>query len=382
MRRSLALTSTIIAVDAMLFTALTPLIPGYAAEFGLDKGGAGLLLAAFGVGALVGGLASGYAATWFGPKPLVVAGLALLSLASVAFALAGDPWTLGLSRFAQGLASTTTWAGALAWVALRAPAGRRGEVIGTVFGVAVAGAVIGPMFGAVAHAIGIRASFLTVAAVALTMAFVAALSQSGPRDVRTRGALGQVLRDPRYLGALWLNTLPALLFGVAGVLVPLVLSDRGLSTLEIGAVFFAAGAIEVVLNPILGRVSDRRGKLGVIRLGLAASVLFSLVLAVVDSAAGLTAVYMLAVVAFGSFYTPGMALGSARAARVGLSQGLAFGTMNSAWALGQVVGASGGGRLAEVGGDTTAWIAAAVVCGVTLLATERVRTRSPVDQPV
>jgi len=103
---------------------------------------------------------------------------------------------------------------------------------------------------------------------------------------------------------------------------------------------------------------------------------------VVDSAAGLTAVYMLAVVAFGSFYTPGMALGSARAARVGLSQGLAFGTMNSAWALGQVVGASGGGRLAEVGGDTTAWIAAAVVCGVTLLATERVRTRSPVDQPV
>ena len=35
MRRLVALTSTIIAVDAMLFTALAPLIPGYAAEFDL-----------------------------------------------------------------------------------------------------------------------------------------------------------------------------------------------------------------------------------------------------------------------------------------------------------------------------------------------------------
>jgi len=154
----------------------------------------------------------------------------------------------------------------------------------------------------------------------------------------------------------------------------------GFSTLAIGAIFFASGAIEVVLNPILGRISDRRGRLGVIRLGLAASAFFSLVFAGVDSAAGVTVVYMLAVVAFGSFYTPGMALGSARATHAGLSQGLAFGTMNSAWALGQVLGTTGGGRIAELGGDTTAWLGAAALCGLTLLATERVRTRRAVDQ--
>ena len=216
MRRLVVLTSTIIAVDAMLFTALAPLIPGYAAEFDLGKGGAGLLVGAFGAGALIGGVASGFAAARFGPKPMVVVGLCVLGVASFAFAFAGGPWTLGASRFVQGLASTATWAGALAWVTVRAPSCRRGEIIGLVFGFAIAGAVVGPMFGAVAHAIGIRVSFAAVGGAALVMAAVAAASQAGPRESQEPGALGRALHDPRYVGALWLNTLPALLFGVAG----------------------------------------------------------------------------------------------------------------------------------------------------------------------
>ena len=375
MRRLVALTSTIIAVDAMLFTALSPLIPGYAAEFGLGKSGAGLLVGAFGAGALIGGVASGVAATRYGPKPLVVVGLCILSLASFSFAFAGGAWTLAASRFVQGLASTTTWAGALAWVTVRAPSTRRGEIIGLVFGFAVAGAIAGPMFGAVAHAIGIRVSFVAMGLAALAMAAVAAVSQAGPKESQEPGALGRALHDPRYLGALWLNALPALLFGVAGVLVPLDLAGQGFSTLEIGFVFFGAGLLEVVLNPILGRISDRRGPLGLVRVGLAGSAAMSLVFAAVGSSAAVAAVYVVAVVAFGSFYTPGMALGSARAARAGLAQGLAFGTMNSAWAAGQLVGPSAGGRLADLAGDPSAWITATAICVVTLIVTELVRAR-------
>jgi len=375
MRRLLALTSTIIAVDAMLFTALSPLIPGYAAEFGLNKTGAGLLVGAFGAGALFGGVASGVAATRYGPKPMVVIGLCILSIASFAFAFAGSPWTLGASRFVQGLSSTTTWAGALAWVTVRAPSTRRGEIIGLVFGFAVAGAVAGPMFGAVAHAIGIRLSFVTVGGAALVMAAVAAASQAGPKESQEPGALARALRDPRYLGALWLNALPALLFGIASVLVPLTLARGGFSTLEIGVVFFGAGLIEVVLNPILGRISDRRGRLGLIRLGLAGSSVMSLVFATVGSATAVTVVYVASVIAFGSFYTPGMALGSARATRAGLAQGLAFGTMNSAWAVGALAGPSAGGWIADLSGDSSAWIAVAAICGLTLVMTELVRAR-------
>ena len=127
MRRLLALVSSIIFVDAMLYTALTPLVPDYADEFDLSKTGAGLLLAAFGAGALLGGIPGGLAAARFSPKHAVVGGLVLLGIASFAFALADGAVTLGLARFVQGFSSTVTWAGALAWVCERGAEGAAGR---------------------------------------------------------------------------------------------------------------------------------------------------------------------------------------------------------------------------------------------------------------
>src|SRR3990170_691799 len=121
MRRLLALVSAIIFVDAMLFTALTPLVPGYADEFDLSKSGAGLLVGAFGAGALLGGVPGGIAAAKYGPKRAVVGGLLLLGVAWFAFAAADNAVAVGAARFVQGLSSTTTWGGGLAWIALVAP---------------------------------------------------------------------------------------------------------------------------------------------------------------------------------------------------------------------------------------------------------------------
>ena len=156
-RRLLLLVSSIIFVDALLFTALTPLVPAYAEEFDLSKAGAGLLVGAYGAGALFGGIPGGLAAARFGPKRAVVAGLVLLSVSSFAFALADSAMALGGARFVQGIASTATWAGALAWISVTAPRERRGEVIGTAFGAAIFGAVLGPVFGGLAELVWHRA---------------------------------------------------------------------------------------------------------------------------------------------------------------------------------------------------------------------------------
>ncbi len=102
------LVSSIVFVDAMLFGSLAPLLPGYAEEFGLSKAGAGLLVGAFGAGALLGGIPGGIAAMRLGPKRAVVLGLALLAVASFAFSLASGPWALGLARFVQGADETAT----------------------------------------------------------------------------------------------------------------------------------------------------------------------------------------------------------------------------------------------------------------------------------
>ncbi|HXG75129.1 MAG TPA: MFS transporter [Gaiellaceae bacterium] len=371
MRRLLLLASAIVFVDAMLFTALTPLVPGYAEEFDLSKTGAGLLVGSFGAGALLGGIPGGLAAARFGPKRAVVGGLLLLGAASFAFAWADSAAALGVARFVQGLSSTTTWAGALAWVTVASPRRQRGEVIGTAFGAAVFGAVLGPMFGALAELVGIRASFATVGACGLAFALLSALAPAAPGESLSGGGLARALRDPRFLGGLWLNTLPAFLFGVLVVLAPLALDERGWSALGIASVFFAAGLLEVVINPLLGRATDRRGRLLPVRVALAASIVVAALLAAAEAPLLVAVLVVAAALSFGGFYTPGMALTSDRAESAGLAQGLAFGVMNSAWALGNLLGPVLGGTLASAVGDPAPYLLGAALCAATLLATQQ-----------
>jgi len=370
MRRLLALVSAVVFVDAMLFTALTPLVPGYADEFDLSKTGAGLLVGSFGAGALLGGIPGGIAATRFGPKVAVVGGLLVLAVASFAFAAADSAIALGAARFVQGFSSTTTWAGALAWVTVAAPLSKRGEVIGTAFGAAVFGAVVGPMFGGVAESVGIRISFVTLGVVALAFAGLAWLARSSAAEPLTPGGVSRAFRDPRFLGGLWLNTLPALLFGTLVVLAPLDLDDAGWSSLAIGAVFFGAGLLEVAISPLLGRASDRRGRLLPIRAALAASIVVACLFAAAGKPAVIALLVAAAALSYGGFYTPGMALTSHRAETAGLAQGLAFGVMNSAWALGNVTGPVAGGALASAFGDAVPYLLGAALCALTLVATQ------------
>jgi MFS family permease len=375
MRRLLLLVSAIIFVDALLFTALTPLVPTYADEFGLSKAGAGLLVGAFGAGALFGGIPGGLAAARFGPKQAVIGGLLLISLASFAFAAADSALALGAARFVQGFASTTTWAGALAWISVSAPRERRGEILGTAFGAAIFGAVLGSVFGGIAEAVGVGVSFTVLGLVTVGFAVLAALGHSARTERATLAGLTRAFRDQRFVGGLWLNTLPAMLFGILTVLAPLALSDEGWSTLAIASVFFVAGLAEVVINPAIGRYTDRVGRLVPIRGALAASALVALALAAGSHAIAIAVLVGAAAVTFGSLYTPGMSLTSRRAESSGLAQGLAFGVMNTAWAVGALVGPTAGGALAESSSDTAPYVVAACLCALTLAATYRVAGR-------
>jgi MFS family permease len=374
-RRLLLLVSAIIFVDALLFTALTPLVPAYADEFGLSKAGAGLLVGAFGAGALFGGVPGGLAAARFGPKQAVIGGLLLIALASFAFAAADSALALGIARFVQGFGSTMTWAGALAWISVSAPRERRGEILGTAFGAAVFGAVLGSVFGGLADAVGVGISFAVVGIVTLGFAGLAALGHSARAERATLAGLTRAFRDQRFLGGLWLNTLPAMLFGLLTVLAPLALADDGWSTLAIASVFFVAGLAEVVINPALGRYTDRVGRLVPIRGALAASALVALALAAGSHAIAIAVLVGAAAISFGGLYTPGMSLTSHRAESSGLAQGLAFGVMNTAWALGALVGPTAGGAIAESSSDAVPYVVAACLCALTLAATYRVAGR-------
>ena len=177
------------------------------------------------------------------------------------------------------------------------------------------------------------------------------------------------------MGGLWLNTLPAFLFGTLVVLVPLRLDDGGFTPVAIGAVFLFAGIIETAVNPFLGRLSDRRGRLLPIRAALIGSVAVALAFAVARDPYVVAVLAVLAAVTFGGFYTPGMALVSDRTELAGLTQALGFGIMNTAWALGNVTGPALAGTIADATGDAGPYLLAAALCALTLGATMRASAR-------
>ena len=379
MRRLLVLVSVVVAVDTLFFTALTPLVPHFADKYELSKAGAGVFISTYAAGTLLGAIPAGLATIRLGPKPTVLIGLALMTTASLGFSLAGDIWALGLSRLFQGVGSSCSWAGGLAWVIASTPRERRGELLGTAMGAAVFGALLGPVLGALAGIVGIRAAFLgvTVAGVALA-GWAAATPGVAPERQALRAGL-LAMRERSLVVGLWLIVLPALLFGVLIVLVPLRLSQHGWGTIAIGALFLATTALEMVLNPLLGRLTDRRGGMRPVRAALLASILVSAALAWATEPGLIAPLVLASGIAYGAFYTPGLALVSHGAELAGVAQGLAFGLVNACWGIGALVGPAAGGALAGVAGDAVPYLVLAGVCVATYLAT---RARYAEPEPV
>jgi MFS family permease len=362
MRRLLLLVAVLVFVDTMLYAALTPLLPHFAHEFALSKLHAGILVAAYPAGALIGGLPGGAAAARLGPRRAVIVGLVGMGLASLGFALAGGFWGLFAARLLQGLGSAFTWAGAFSWLLAAAPRERRGRLLGSAMGAAVFGALFGPVIGAAAALVGRTVIFAALAGLSAVLIAVTLRLEPAPVEHPSAAAIGRALRDYRFAAGLGLMALPSLLFGILAVLGPLRLSAAGWGAAAIGAVWLIGAALETVASPLVGRLLDRRGRLLPVRVALAFGTALALGLAAGPRPLVYAPLIVLSATAFGVLFTPAFALIADGAENVGLPQGMAFGFMSAAWAVGAFVGPAAGGAIAGATGDWIPYVLGAGLC--------------------
>ena len=376
MRRLFILVAAVILVDTMFYAAIVPLLPGYRDELELSKSATGILSASYAAGTLLAALPSGFLAAKIGVRPTMLAGLGLLSCSSLVFAFADSVALLDAARFAQGVGGACAWTGGLAWLLAAGPPERRGELVGSVLAVAIAGLLLGPVIGGIATEVGPEPVFAVVAGIGACLAAWVLMTPGAATSPMPglRRVTAAIFTAP-VLFAFWLVALPSILAGFVDVLAPLRLDELGASGLVVGAVFLIAAAIEATLSPTIGRFSDRRGRVLPIRAGLVASALVAVTPALPGSVFWLGVTVVVVFLAMCLIWTPAMALLSDDAEAAGLDLAFASALVSLSWAGGQVIGGSVIVAVADAASDAIAYAIVALMFVATSVAVAMRPTR-------
>ena len=369
MRRLFPLVATIILVDSMFLAALVPLLPSYVDDLGISKTAAGVLSASYPAGTLLASLPAGWLTARIGVRPAMLIGLGMLGASSIAFAFGDSIVVLDLARFVQGVGGAFSWTAGFAWLLGAAPGERRGQLIGSAVAFAVIGLLLGPVLGAIATATGPEPVFSGVAAlVAVLVAWTVATPSAEPSPPEPLRRVAAAILSRPVLAGFWLVALPSMFAGALEVLAPLRLDELGASGAAIGIVFIIGAAVEAAISPLIGRASDRRGRLTVIRVGIVSCAVSACLIAAAGTVGLVAAAILAVIVALSLLWTPSMALLSERTEATGVD--LAFGTalLSVAWAGGQVLGGSALVALADGASDAVAYLLVAALFVVTLLA--------------
>jgi MFS family permease len=366
-RRLTVYVALLVMLDLALFSAIVPLLPQFAERLDLSKLQTGVLLGAYSAAVVVAAVPVGHLADRVGMRTVTIAGSLLMAAATAAFAVGDSYLVLVAARLTQGLASAVAWSAALGWLAGAVPENRRGTEIGYANAAATGGMVAGPILGgAVAGALGIRETFLIVAAVSVLLAVWGAFQPDArpaeDRERSMRPALRAAVSEPLITVSLIVIVLVALVGGTLQVLIPLHLGDAGVSQSTIGWLYAGGAVLGSVSIALTGRAGDRIGRLPVAQIDCVFLMSAVLVLLLPLGSAEFATMLVLIAPILSVLYGVGYPMGADGADRAGLGHGLALGLVNLVWGVGAVVGPVAGGAVAGYAGDRVAYLLLAVLC--------------------
>jgi MFS family permease len=141
----------------------------------------------------------------------------------------------------------------------------------------------------------------------------------------------------------------------------------GLGSVAIAVTFVGSVAVETVLAPVLGRLTDRQGRLAPLWVCLPLSVVVLVALGWASAPELLILLVVACGLAVGPIWTPGTALFSDGASDAGVDHVVSFSLSNVVWALGGLGGAYGAGVLAELGSEPVPYSLLAAAAAATFV---------------
>ncbi len=359
MNKQLGVVFTVVFIDLLGFGIVLPLLPTYAATFGVGPAAIGLLVTSFSLLQLVAVPVWGGISDRFGRRPVLIVGLVGSTASYLLFAFAHSYWALLVSRIVAGAMGATVGVGQAYIADVTAPE-QRAHAMGMLGAAFALGFILGPAIGGIlsAHSYasaGLVAAVLCAANAVAALAWLPETPQHGasrPREPVRLAPLAAALAASLLLTAAW---------AVIHVTLPLfgrdVLHD---TPRRMGMLFAYMGVVSaIVQGGLVGRLAPRFGER---RLAVTGALLLAVGLALVPVTAGEGWLLpVLGVLSAGSALAgPSIYAVVSRSATSG-QQGTALGLGQTASTLGRIVGPTVAGFLLGARGiNSPFWAGAAL----------------------
>src|ERR1700680_4357529 len=255
---------------------LVPALPVLASVFGRDIGIAQMTVSLYMVGIACSQIVMGPLSDRFGRRPVLLAGLGLMVMASAACIFAETLPQLIAARFLQALGGATGMVVSRAIIRDLYSRERISSMISLVIAVMMIAQMLSPLTGGLIEtAFGWRAIFYVITAASLVIAIAIALTLPETRRDRTeaggfRGDVGSLITSRAFIGYMLCQVLASqIIFTFAGGGPYIVVTQMGRSSAEYGAWFACTGFAYLIGNLFCVRFAPRHSLENLIWFGLA-----------------------------------------------------------------------------------------------------------------
>jgi len=262
--------------------AKNPALPLLIRSMGVPISMVGFIAAASTVVGVVVSLPAGILSDIIGRRRVILMAAIVFATAPFLYLLITSPWQLVLVRVYHGLATAILGPVAMAAVADTFEKGR-GERMGWYSSATMVGRFLAPFVGGILifgqdfHWVYLADGFAGILALvaAIRLPLVATTSESVREAFkRQRGKYGQeigfVFRHPGILATSGIEAAQYFAFGALETFLPIYLNEKlGYLAWKIGLLFTAQILAATFTKPIMGRLSDRYGRVPMIVAGLA-----------------------------------------------------------------------------------------------------------------